>query len=113
MLMTVFSKSDSKEFIASDGLAYKWKHHSHGVWEVRFSMLSVYSMTRLTPLQLLTQDGSHTLVARYDRKAISIYPQALHIADEVIVTLFYMRQYKKKEDDEAIVNNGIIAGLNS
>ncbi|KAJ3918964.1 hypothetical protein F5877DRAFT_66958 [Lentinula edodes] len=87
--------SDSKEFIASDGRAYKWKHHSHGVWE------------------LLTQEGSHTLVARYDRKTISIYPQALHIADEVIVTLFYMRQYKKKEEDEAIVNNGVIAGLNN
>ncbi|KAJ4490157.1 hypothetical protein J3R30DRAFT_3693692 [Lentinula aciculospora] len=76
--------SDSKEFTASDGRAYKWKYHSHEVWE------------------LLAQDGSHTLVARYDRKYISIYPQALHIADELIVTLFYMRQLKKKEDDEAL-----------
>ncbi|KAJ3814380.1 hypothetical protein EV368DRAFT_66660 [Lentinula lateritia] len=74
--------SESKEFIASDGRAYKWKFHSHEVWE------------------LLTQDGTHTLVARYDRKNISIYPQALHIADEVMVTLFYMRQYKKKKDNE-------------
>ncbi|KAJ4490158.1 hypothetical protein J3R30DRAFT_37748 [Lentinula aciculospora] len=83
--------SESKEFTASDGRAYKWKHHIHGVWE------------------LLAQDGSHTLVARYDRKNISIYPQALHIADEVMVTLFYMRQYKKREDEDA-VKTGIIIG---
>ncbi|KAJ3837625.1 hypothetical protein F5878DRAFT_621843 [Lentinula raphanica] len=82
--------SDSKEFTASDGRSYKWKSHSHGVWE------------------LLAQDGFHTLVARYDRQNISVYPQATHIVDEVVLTLFYMRQYAKKEEEEA-VNAAIVA----
>ncbi|KAJ3985827.1 hypothetical protein F5890DRAFT_1507512 [Lentinula detonsa] len=89
--------SDSKEFMASDGRTYKWKHHSHGVWE------------------LLTQDGSHTLVARYDRNNISVYPQAILVQDEVILTLIYMRQCKEKEDETAIITAttsiGPIAGI--
>ncbi|KIK68504.1 hypothetical protein GYMLUDRAFT_256221, partial [Collybiopsis luxurians FD-317 M1] len=72
--------SNSKEFQASDGQTYKWKVRK-GVWE------------------LLTQDGTRTPVARLEKNGnISVYPQAMHILDEVIVTLVYMRQLKKKND---------------
>ncbi|KIK55590.1 hypothetical protein GYMLUDRAFT_47805 [Collybiopsis luxurians FD-317 M1] len=65
--------SNSREFHASNGRRYKWKSRHPG-WE------------------LFTQDGRHTLVARFNHKSIFVDPQALEIADEVIATLFYLRQ---------------------
>ncbi|KAF9064879.1 hypothetical protein BDP27DRAFT_1332890 [Rhodocollybia butyracea] len=77
--LTTSFAGTSGEFTASDGQAYKW------AW-------------KQPAIELLAHDGSETLVARYDRAHILVYPQALHIVDEVLVTLLYMLQTTKRDD---------------
>ncbi|KAF9027774.1 hypothetical protein BDP27DRAFT_1350433, partial [Rhodocollybia butyracea] len=77
--LTTSFTGTSGELTASDGQAYKW------AW-------------KQPAIELLAHDGSETLVARCDQAHILVYPQALHIVEEVLVTLFYMLQTTKRDD---------------
>ncbi|KAK0498748.1 hypothetical protein EDD18DRAFT_1153608 [Armillaria luteobubalina] len=82
----IFSASES--WIGVDGQPYKWKQD-------------------MGDLYLVKNDGSHALVATYDRGSIGFFskarppkltinPEGLAIADEIVATFIYMAQKRER-----------------
>ncbi|KAK0205331.1 hypothetical protein DFS33DRAFT_758950 [Desarmillaria ectypa] len=84
--MKIFSVSES--WVGADGQSYKWKQD-------------------MGDLYLVKNDGSHALVATFDRGSIGIFskarppkltinPEGLAIADEIVATFIYVAQKRER-----------------
>ncbi|THV06882.1 hypothetical protein K435DRAFT_415910 [Dendrothele bispora CBS 962.96] len=74
----------SEEFVASDGRAYKWQTSFRG------KQFTLYPKDHSNQTIARYDNGSHGVFSRSRPATLSIQPQGMNIADDIVVTFIYM-----------------------
>ncbi|KIY63365.1 hypothetical protein CYLTODRAFT_426157 [Cylindrobasidium torrendii FP15055 ss-10] len=90
--------SSGREFTASNGRTYRWKHASTG-WTLTDQ--SEHPLAHPPHQPNTVPPPEPACVATYRGTALRVFPVAYPILDEIVATAMYM-EWRKQENDEAV-----------